>query len=462
MSAFLFFHERTGSICRKCNEKPAEVVLRLKDPYCRSCFLAATTHKYRASLGKSKQMKDDTHVLLAHSGSQSSLALLHLVWTGLQETTHKRHFFDISVVYIDEGIIFGHSVKQRSATYAAVMNQVHSFQFSFYATALSRVLCDSTENTCLLNPDLSLEEEDELDLKLLALFKNVTSLTSKEDLLMKLRNQLLVRVAKELKCSKVFVGESSTRLAVKILTNVALGRGAHLSLDVGFCDSRDGAIKVLRPMRDFTNKEVAFYNFFNKLEPLVISSLGTKADTQASIQKLTEKFVTDLQDNFPATVSTVFRTGEKLSGQSGISNGRCHLCQAPLDTAHIESSALQATHFSRMVSTLGPSGFDSGSIQPRLATDSIGNIVENETFAKLNKEPSTCGTCNCVAYPKQVVSRSLIDELLCYGCRLITKDMISNKSPKATSYLCMCSSKPSPDMISALWQEQEALLGIDI
>ncbi|CAG2065639.1 unnamed protein product, partial [Timema podura] len=90
-------------------------------------------------------------------------------------------------------------------------------------------------------------------------------------------NQLLVRVAKELKCSKVFVGESSTRLAVKILTNVALGRGAHLSLDVGFCDSRDGAIKVLRPMRDFTNKEVAFYNFFNKLEPVVISSLGTKS-----------------------------------------------------------------------------------------------------------------------------------------------------------------------------------------
>nr|CAD7597400.1 unnamed protein product [Timema genevievae] len=436
----------TGSICRKCNEKPAEVVLRLKDPYCRSCFLAATTHKYRASLGKSKQMKDDTHVLLAHSGSQSSLALLHLVWMGLQETTHKRHVFNISVIYIDEGIIFGHSVKQRSTTYAAVMDQVHNFHFSFYATTLSRVFCDNTENTCLLNPDLPLEEEDELDLKLLALFKNVTSLTSKEDLLLKLRNQLLVRVAKELKCSKVFVGESSTRLAVKILTNVALGRGAHLSLDVGFCDSRDGAIKVLRPMRDFTNKEVAFYNFFNKLEPVVISSLGTKADTQASIQKLTEKFVTDLQDNFPATVSTVFRTGEKLSGQSGISNGRCHLCQlanalvvlsssvedgmievrisAPLDTAHIESSALQATHFSRMVSALGPSGFDSGSIQPRLVTDSIGNILENETPAKLNKEPSTCGTCNCVASPKQVVSRSLIDELLCYGCRLITKDMV--------------------------------------
>nr|CAD7464324.1 unnamed protein product [Timema tahoe] len=97
--------------------------------------------------------------------------------------------------------------------------------------------------------------------------------------------------------------------------------------------------------------------------------------------------------------------------------------KAPLDTAHIESSALQATHFSRMVSALGPSGFDSGSIQPRLVTDSIGNIVENETLVKLNKEPSTCGTCNCVTSPKQVVSRSLIDELLCYGCRLITKDM---------------------------------------
>jgi len=48
----------------------------------------------------------------------------------------------------------------------------------------------------------------------------------------------------------------------------------------------------------------------------------------ASIQKLTETFVTDLQEDFPATVSTVFRTGDKLSiGSSTAEDECCVLCQ---------------------------------------------------------------------------------------------------------------------------------------
>jgi cytoplasmic tRNA 2-thiolation protein 2 len=48
----------------------------------------------------------------------------------------------------------------------------------------------------------------------------------------------------------------------------------------------------------------------------------------ASIQELTETFVTDLQENFPATVSTIFRTGDKLSVGSGMPEDEgCALCQ---------------------------------------------------------------------------------------------------------------------------------------
>jgi hypothetical protein len=51
-------------------------------------------------------------------------------------------------------------------------------------------------------------------------------------------------------------------------------------------------------------------------------------DPHASIQKLTETFVTELQEDFPATVSTVFRTGDKLSmGSSTAEDECCVLCQ---------------------------------------------------------------------------------------------------------------------------------------
>ena len=71
----------------------------------RDCFLAVSTHKFRAALGKSKVVHPQDHVLIAFSGSQASVALLHLVQSGLNEANHKRFLFSCSVVYIDGKIL---------------------------------------------------------------------------------------------------------------------------------------------------------------------------------------------------------------------------------------------------------------------------------------------------------------------------------------------------------------------
>jgi cytoplasmic tRNA 2-thiolation protein 2 len=64
------------------------------------------THKFRATLGKSKLVNKGERVLVCVSGSQSSVSLLHLVWTGLQQSTYKRLTFDPVIVYIDGKYIF--------------------------------------------------------------------------------------------------------------------------------------------------------------------------------------------------------------------------------------------------------------------------------------------------------------------------------------------------------------------
>lgn len=59
------------------------------------------THKFRATLGKSKLVNRGERVLVCVSGSLSSVSLLHMIWTGLQQSTYKRLTFDPVVLYID-------------------------------------------------------------------------------------------------------------------------------------------------------------------------------------------------------------------------------------------------------------------------------------------------------------------------------------------------------------------------
>lgn len=71
-------------------------------------------------------------------------------------------------------------------------------------------------------------------------------------------------------------------------------------------------------------KELAFYNNHNNLEPLSVRQI--EVNPYSSVQDLMTKFVTDLQVNYPATVTTILKTGDKLSLNKHI-NVHCRLCK---------------------------------------------------------------------------------------------------------------------------------------
>ena len=68
-----------------------------------------------------------------------------------------------------------------------------------------------------------------------------------------------------------------------------------------------------------------------------------------------------IQENFPATIPTVFMTGEKLqqasltstTSSSALEDSGCLLCDGINDTSTEEPCALQATRFSKIVSERG-------------------------------------------------------------------------------------------------------------
>lgn len=401
----------TGSRCKKCTDDqvPADVLLRGKDTYCRSCLVKSVSHKFRAALGKSKMVKPGDKILVGFSGSQACTALLHLVKEGLAEASHKRFLFEPYVVYIDEGAALGMSLEHRKQTIEEIRNILNNYNFPSYVSVLRTFTLPVSTDSYIYYSINNLEVNVPNDCTVQEAFSKI-DLSSKEDLLQKLRQNILVSMADTLGCSKIFTAETSGDLAIRLLSNISLGRGSQLFFDVGFCDTRDSQIRILRPMKDITKKEIAMYSVFSKLQSVHVPSFRTCVDEHASIQKLTEKFVTELQNDFPATTSTVFRTGEKLSSYCNDMKDleKCLLCKAPMDTFEIASSSLQATNFSRLVSK---------SLPENLVPE--GNFVKDTDICEAETQ-----NYNHTSSAQQTngISSQEYKKLLCYGCQIIFKE----------------------------------------
>ncbi|KAK3916568.1 Cytoplasmic tRNA 2-thiolation protein 2 [Frankliniella fusca] len=408
-------------ICQKCSgEKPVIQILQIKHAYCRNCFLSHVNHKFRSTLGKSKMMKPADVVLAAFSGSGKSNAMLHLLHAGLSEQSHKRFLFKVQVLYIDEGAILGASALDRTASLHAVAKLADQYGFHSYYTTLSSIY-DETGPKCIpLAQDSVLAINKDSEQELTKLFLNYMSTNT---LTLLNRRKMFLQSAKNLNCSKVFVANTSTDLAIDILTDISLGRGSHLHHDVSFCDSRDENVKIMRPLLELSSKEVTYYSVFHHLESVHIPSLCTKASSDSSIHNMSKQFVMDLMENFPSTVSTVFRTGEKLgstttSTSCETEDNLCIICQVKLDENLTACSSVQATDFSRLISSLGPSGFDN---------KTLSLLPGNKADTALCGSSASCcvQSKNGYSCPTKTQSLSLseIENWCCYGCRLILQDM---------------------------------------
>ncbi|OAD58381.1 Cytoplasmic tRNA 2-thiolation protein 2 B, partial [Eufriesea mexicana] len=88
-------------VCKKCGCQEAQISLKNKNKYCKMCFLTVLTHKFRATLGKSKLMQPSDSVLVAYSGKANSTVLLHLLKGNVNESVSKMLHFSFKVLYID-------------------------------------------------------------------------------------------------------------------------------------------------------------------------------------------------------------------------------------------------------------------------------------------------------------------------------------------------------------------------
>ncbi|XP_042289242.1 cytoplasmic tRNA 2-thiolation protein 2 isoform X1 [Thunnus maccoyii] len=458
--------------CVRCKEATAVVVIRAGDTYCRDCFKEYFIHKFRAMLGKNRIIFPGEKVLLAVSGGPSSCSMLSQVQEGLSQNAHKKLRFIPGIVYIDEGGAVGQSVEERQRTVSELQAVFKATGFPFHIVPLEQVL-DLPSSVVVTAPSpserpassykaavdhfiqndssrcLTPQKQDETlpanvqesQTRLLQqLIGSAKTLTAREDLLNTLRQHLLVHTARTEGYSKLMLGDNCTRLAVKLLTSISLGRGAQLAQDTGFSDSRYGDIISVRPMRDYSAKEIAYYNHLFNVPSVFIPGLDTKVcvpqtTDKASIQRLTESFVTKLQADFPSTVSTIYRTSEKLqtackSSSTADPCARCLLCMCALDTTVENASAFQATLISEQLSQTKYLGANSTAFpkQSPAPVRSESTAPPGQCCSSGGGGGEDCGRTveggGCCSSAK-VAETTDVRSLLCYSCQLTIKDMSS-------------------------------------
>merc|ERR1711915_1019841 len=256
------------------------------------------------------------------------------------------------------------------------------------------------------DPDLVKFNKNQSD-QLSRTFKSLSDRSSRHEFLIQARKNVLVGVSQKLCCGKIMTGETGTRLAVELMSSVACGVGAGLPHRVGFRDSRDEGVVILRPMREISSKEVSLYCVYNHLVTWHGQEVQGVGDT---IRNVTQEFLLGLQENFPSTIPTVNRTGDKLTAVDDLTDDEndedtCLMCGSSLDTStDTRHNALQATQYSSFISAGGEGAKINGK----------GN-VEN-----CKAEADECcgegdGSCKTNLGPKITVSDVL--NYLCYTCR---------------------------------------------
>lgn len=380
----------TFDLCKKCKENKAILKLKAKDEQCESCFQSYVRHKFRATLGATKIVKRDSKVLFYFSGEKKNVCLLDMIKFGLEQEAHKRLVFEMELIFVDEFVLRKDYSEKTYLEYIGrireILQKYERFKcfylpFGFQAEILE---FKDLSNEILLQGRKSCE-------KFLATQNSIKISTSRQDFIEETKRNLLYETAKKLSCNFIFLSEISINLAKRLISNVALGRGGTVSLDVGFCDDRIKEIRIIRPLRELDVEELDYYVKFNEIQ--FIHEPPTEETTQ-SIQSLTSNFIDGLQENFSSTISSVFRTGDKLGNSNLEDLTNCKFCKGKMDI--FDSKTLPAIEYSRLLSR--NSNFEENLLK---------EVVEKA------KESLTCG-------------KSEILRQLCHSCRNIFEDLDGN------------------------------------
>lgn len=165
------------------------------------------------------------------------------------------------------------------------------------------------------------------------LLSSLPSATSRTDVLSILRTRRVVEFARQNECESILWGDSTTRLAEKVLSETAKGRGFSLPWQIADGDSPFG-LPFYYPMRDLLKKELIPFATMSSpaFDSLIISDAPSNAAIPAasrdsSIDLLMKQYFESVEEQYPSIVANVVRTTGKLEIRGSESSRQCALCR---------------------------------------------------------------------------------------------------------------------------------------
>ena len=289
--------------------------------------LEATNFRVRDSTKNLKRK-----LLLPISGGISSITLLHVIDGHLQGQISRtgRPAFEVEVLFVNDGFNSEEDAKAFLALAKRAYSR-HEYSISPLSTTKSP---GSQEDYAQSNPEKASD--------LLATLK---SPTSRSDIASVALTHAIVRHAVASGCEGVLWGDTTTRLAEKILASTALGRGATLPWLVNDGVSpfnvpgSSDTILFLYPMKDVLRKELTTYSTVISLPTIDVSERSTGAvvsSKNATIDNLMKEYFKSVEKDYPSIVTNVVRTSSKLISSRETytdTDGKelsCELCGVPV------------------------------------------------------------------------------------------------------------------------------------
>jgi len=332
--------KQVDEMCRRC--RTLEVVLTVRsEPLCRECFIKYVYTKVAKGMEAFRTRHSvpglQRKLLLSISFGVSSMTLLYILDHRLRSQVTKtgRTGFALHVLYITDPFVNKDRMLERLET---VKTRFPNHDFStisleeYFAESNSKFQSNNERRT---NGNLENYVESHSS-KLESFLHVLPSATSRTDVLSLLRTRAAAQFAKGQQCEGIIWGDSTTKLAEKVLSETAKGRGFALPWHVTDGESPYG-VAFYYPMRDLLKKELLAHVDLAQpsLRSLIVEEafLPTKAPPSAkntTIDILMQQYFESVEENYPNIVSNVVRTTGKLHLPAVDGQKLCRLCKLPV------------------------------------------------------------------------------------------------------------------------------------
>ena len=313
-------------ICEKCNKNQSKVYNREKF-LCFDCFNEAIIRKFKSNLSSWSKIKKEDYVLICISGGNFSMSMLEMFRQSFDESKPSRKlFFKIKILYIDDSLFLKDKEKileERSKRKLFINKIMKETKFDFQIINLEKSID-------LNNKDINLKENDiyenNLIEKYLNMVNNISNIGGFRTKFIQITiNNLIFYYSLKNNFTKIIYGNNGQSLAEHGFFSIITGNGKDIKHNVSRVDNSylNGKILILRPLQDFFNKEILYFNHYNKVQ--IIYPIY-KDD---NLTNILSAFFDKLQSEKSNTVPAVINTAEKVVQYKN--DNICKFCFSNID-----------------------------------------------------------------------------------------------------------------------------------